>query len=92
MKTMKSRTTKSFRKLLNSLSDEIQKQARASYRAWRKDVWSSTFEFKNVHPSKPYYSVRVNYSYRAIGIRNGDEVSWFWIGPHSDYDKLLNQL
>lgn len=89
---MKSRTTKAFRKMLNSLPDEIQKQAKSSYRAWRKDVWASTFEFKKVHPSIPFYSVRVNYDYRAVGIRKGNEVSWFWIGSHADYDNIVSQL
>jgi len=89
---MRSRTTKAFRKLLDSLPDEVQKQAKSSYRAWRKNVWASNFEFKRVHSSKPFYPVRVNYSYRAVGIRNGNEVSWFCIGSHADYDNVVSQL
>jgi hypothetical protein len=89
---MKSKTTKAFWKLLNNLPDEIQKQAWISYRAWREDVWNARFEFKQVHPSQPIYSVRINRSYRAVGVRSGDEVVWFWIGSHSDYDNLLNRL
>jgi len=77
---------------LESLPEDIQQQARTAYRAWRKDVWASRFEFKQVHPSKPVYSIRVNYHYRAVGIRNGDEVTWFWIGPHAAYDNLLHRL
>lgn len=92
MQAMKSRTTKAFRKLLASLPDEIRKQAWISYRDWRKDVWASRFEFKQVHSSQPIYSVRINYSYRAVGFRQNDEVTWFWIGSHADYDNLLNRL
>jgi hypothetical protein len=32
--------------------------------------------------------VRIGLGYRALGIRTGDEVVWFWIGSHADYDQL----
>lgn len=89
---MKSKTTKTFWKLLNALPLEVQQQAWDSYRAWQTDLWNSRFEFKPVHPSQPFYSVRINYSYRAVGIRNQEEIVWFWIGSHSDYNNLLNRL
>jgi hypothetical protein len=33
--------------------------------------------------------VRVNQSYRALGVRTGDEIVWFWIGDHDEYERLL---
>ena len=45
-----------------------------------------------VHPTLPIYSARVSKSYRAVGMRNEDGIVWFWIGTHTDYDKLLSQL
>ncbi len=27
--------------------------------------------------------------YRALGIVEGDDIIWFWVGSHSDYDKLI---
>lgn len=48
--------------------------------------------FKQVHSKKPIYSVRVTRDYRALGIRDGDEIVWFWIGSHAEYDRLLSQL
>ena len=27
-----------------------------------------------------------------VGYRTGDHVTWFWIGKHDDYDKLLDRL
>ena len=29
--------------------------------------------------------------YRAVGVREGNEMIWFWIGTHADYDRLLSQ-
>ena len=40
-------------------------------------------------PVGPYWSARVGISYRAVAIRDGDTLHWFWIGHHSEYDKLL---
>jgi hypothetical protein len=45
-----------------------------------------------VHPTQPIYSARVNLDYRVLGILDGEEIAWFWIGSHADYDKLLGRL
>jgi hypothetical protein len=36
-----------------------------------------------------YWSVRVGLHYRALAIESGDDMVWFWIGSHADYDALL---
>ena len=46
-------------------------------------------------PPRPIFSVRITRDYRALAIWNvdGDEdLVWFWIGSHSEYDRLLRQL
>jgi hypothetical protein len=40
----------------------------------------------------PFYSVRVGLGYRALGLREGEHVYWFWIGSHAEYDELLRRL
>jgi len=45
-----------------------------------------------VHPTEPVYSVRISLDYRALGVRDGDTVVWFWIGSHADHDRLLASL
>ena len=27
--------------------------------------------------------------YRALATEVGEDLLWFWIGPHSEYDKLV---
>lgn len=40
----------------------------------------------------PLYSVRIGISYRALGLREDDDlIVWIWIGSHTDYDKLLSR-
>jgi hypothetical protein len=40
----------------------------------------------------PIYSTRVTIAYRAVGLLEGDKITWFWIGNHDDYDRLLKSL
>jgi len=37
-----------------------------------------------------YRSVRVGLRYRALAVETSEGLAWFWIGSHSDYDRLLN--
>jgi hypothetical protein len=37
-----------------------------------------------------FWSARVGGGYRALAMIQGDEAEWFWIGPHDEYDRLLN--
>lgn len=46
---------------------------------------------KNVHPREPVYSVRITRGYRALGLVEGDTVTWFWIGSHTDYERLISR-
>ena len=33
------------------------------------------------------WSVRLTRSYRALGILEGDTVTWFWVGGHDNYER-----
>jgi hypothetical protein len=48
--------------------------------------------FKQVHASRPIFSARVGLAYRALGVQVGDEMIWFWIGSHADYDQMVASL
>ena len=49
----------------------------------------SSLHFKRVSRKKPLYSARVGLDYRVLGMMDGDTVTWFWIGHHDEYDRLL---
>lgn len=89
---MKSYTTERFWKAFERLPEEIRRQARETYRLFTQNPHHPSLRFKQVHPTKFIYSVRISASYRAIGVRDADEIVWFWIGSHADYDKLLSSL
>jgi hypothetical protein len=89
---MKSTTTTQFHKLFARLPEQAQRQAREAYRQFKQNPYHPSLHFKQVHSSQPIYSIRVNLDYRAVGEKEGDEITWFWIGTHSDYDKLISQF
>lgn len=90
---MNSRTTSRFRKALAGLPGPVREQARAAYQQFLQDPWHPGLRFKQVHATLPIYSARVGLHYRALGERQGDNtVVWFWIGSHSEYNRLLRLL
>lgn len=89
---MNSHTTGRFRKAFRDLPRPVQRQARAAYRIFRDNPYQPSLRFKQVHPTRPIYSVRVGLNYRALGVREGEDLIWFWIGSHADYDTVVAGL
>ena len=89
---MNSRTTKRFRDAFRELPRQVQHQAKAAYQRFQEDPYYPGLRFKQVHPARPIYTVRININYRAVGVKEGDEMIWFWIGSHADYDQLISQF
>ncbi len=89
---MISRTTRRFRKCFSELPPDIQERAREAYARFRKDPQHPGLRFKLVHTKADVYSVRVSRDFRALGVCEEDQIVWFWIGSHSDYEKLLKDL
>jgi len=36
-----------------------------------------------------YWSVRVGRKYRALAVEVDQDLLWFWIGTHAEYDRLI---
>ena len=89
---MTSRMTKDFRKAFKKLPLSVQRQAKQAFAQWKDDPYHSSLRFKRVHQRPPVYSVRINIDYRALAVRDGDKVAWFWIGPHAEYDRIVATL
>jgi hypothetical protein len=89
---VKSRATRRFWALYRKLPEEVQEQARRAYAQFAVDPGHPSLRFKRVHAEESVYSTRVTRGYRALGLLEGDTVTWFWIGGHDDYDLLLRNL
>ena len=88
---MKSHTEARFWRFYDRLPEDVQRRADRAYRLWQSDPYHPSLQFKGVDPEEPIHSVRVGRRYRALGWLEGDTVTWFWIGNHDDYLRLLRQ-
>jgi len=88
---VRSRTTLAFRKALEALPPQVRSQAQRAYALFRSDPNHPSLRFKPVHPSRPIYSVRIGIHYRALGVREADDIVWFWVGSHDEYERLIKQ-
>lgn len=87
-----SRTTARFRRTFADLPAAVQQQARRAYRLFSQNPQHPSLRFRQVHLNPPIYSARVGIHYRAVAVRDGEAMVWFWIGPHAEYDYLLTQF
>lgn len=89
---MRSKRTKQFRRLLERLPSDVQRQAHEAYRQFLADTSHPGLDFKQVSKNGPTYSARVGTLFRALAVRKADYWLWLWIGSHAKYDHLLDQL
>jgi hypothetical protein len=84
--------TERFWRFYRKLPGEVKEHARETYKLFRNDPYHPSLHFKRVHSRRPIFSVRINIDYRAVGIMDGGEIVWFWIGSHQEYDILIKRL
>lgn len=89
---MTSRATPRFWEAYRALPSDVRKAAQKAYRLFLHDPTHPSLQFKTVHAAEPIYAVRITLGYRALAILEGDNVTWFWIGSHADYDRMLDRL
>lgn len=70
----------------------MQKQAREAYKHFQIDPNYPSLRFKKVHPTELIYSARIGKGHRALGVLDGDDIVWFWIGSHKEYERLINEM
>ena len=87
---MKSATLPSFWTSYKSLSEDIKRSTRRSYRLWTQNPFHPSLRFKCINQNENIWSVRISRGYRALGILEGDIVTWFWVGSHSNYERFFS--
>jgi len=68
------------------LPKQVQQLADSCYKLLKVDPYHSSLHFKSIGK---YRAVRVGLHYRSLAAEVEDGLLWFWIGSHSEYDKLL---
>jgi len=83
---MKHYASPSFWSCYKNLPKTIQELADKNYELLKQNPTHPSLHFKKI---QNYFSVWVGIRHRALGIEIDNDVLWFWIGNHADYDKLL---
>jgi len=79
-------TVPSFWKCYDSLPKNTQKLADKNFELLKKNPQHPSLHFKKIDK---YWSARVGIYYRSLAVEVDEGILWFWIGNHSDYDKLI---
>ena len=80
------RTVPRFWQCFETLPAEVQDFALKNYQLLKGTPNHPSLQFKRVGK---YWSVRVSLGYRALAVKMDDGFLWFWIGKHSEYDRLI---
>lgn len=69
-----------------ALPQHIRELADKNYALLKADPHHPSLSLKKVGR---FWSVRVRVRHRALAVEVDGGLLWFWIGSHSDYDKLV---
>jgi hypothetical protein len=86
---MKSQTLPSFWKLYRQLPKRVRLAAREAYRQFMADPRHPGLHFHRLFNDPLYWSVRISRNHRAVGILQGEIITWVWIGDHGAFDKAF---
>ena len=75
-----------FWKCFEALPPAVQKLARQKYALWKRDPWHPSLKFEERRHG--VCVLRVGDHSRALGLRDGDVVGWYWIGTHEEYNRF----
>ncbi len=83
---MKHRATPEFWNRYRELPAATRDMADRSFQLLKTTSDHPSLHFRNVGR---YASVSVGKGYRALSVGSSEELIWFWIGVHTEYDRLL---
>lgn len=68
------------------LPKDVKELANKNFELLKSDPKHPSLHFKQI---RELWSVRVGKHYRALGLNKPDGIIWFWVGSHTDYDRLI---
>jgi hypothetical protein len=85
---VKHRTSPTFWRFRQELPENIQRLADENFGLLKRNPSHPSLHFKKVGR---YWSARIGIHYRAVAVEDGNDVVWFWIGHHSEYDQIIGR-
>ncbi len=84
---MRHLATSRFWRLYQALSRQVRELADRNFDLLKENPRHPSLHFKKVGN---LWSARVGLQYRALAAEEGEDIIWFWIGNHDEYDRLLS--
>lgn len=81
------KTVPSFWQSYNELPEDIRRRADKQFQLLTEAPSHGSLHLK---PVGAFWSARVTDAYRALAYRDGFTFTWFWIGSHDEYERMLN--
>jgi mRNA-degrading endonuclease RelE of RelBE toxin-antitoxin system len=78
-----------WKKLYRKLPTQIRQIAKKQYKLFKDNPYHSSLHFKKIHSSEPIFSARITANYRTLGVLSENNIIWFWIGSHDEYERLI---
>ncbi|MBN2895514.1 MAG: hypothetical protein JXK05_06455 [Campylobacterales bacterium] len=79
-------TVPSFWQAYDRLPRNIQALVDKNFELLKENPKHPSLHFKKIDK---YWSARVGIYYRVLAVEIEEGLLWFWIGTHTDYDKLV---
>lgn len=87
---MKSLALPSFWTAYSDLGDEVKASARSVHQIWSRNPFHPSLHLKCINPTDSVRSVRGSRGHRAVGILDGNTLTWIWIGNHDEYKRFFS--
>jgi len=83
---VKHRASRRFWRFREELPADIQQLADKCFELLKRDPRHGSLHFKK---TGRFWSARIGIHYRAVAVQEGNDLVWFWIGRHDEYDIII---
>ena len=83
---MKNYATPRFWDAYKKLPSSIKRSADKNFDLLKENPQHPSLQLKKVGL---FWSVRIGRKYRSLAVEKDENLIWFWIGNHSEYEKLI---
>jgi hypothetical protein len=83
---VKHRASEKFWHFRQELPENIRRLADENFELFKHNPRHPSLHFKK---AGRFWSARIGIHYRAVAVEDGNDIVWFWIGHHSEYDQII---
>ena len=86
---MISRLDPEFLEALRRLDSATRRKVQRAYQLFKDNPRHGSLKFRRVRGTRNHYSARVDDYYRVLGLVEGNIITWYWVGPHDEYERMI---